>query len=140
MSTLTPTQVPHPSYAVSICANQTTAIVSSTSSTAAATQATPTQVQSSSSSSTNTGAIAGGVVGGVCGVALIAVLVWLLLRYRSRALKYEKPSLTDGNLYGARNHLTGPSTPSELPTQSRTTGPTELSPENRPAPSELPTD
>ncbi|KAJ5620468.1 hypothetical protein N7510_004452 [Penicillium lagena] len=135
------TQVLHPNHPVSICANQKTAIASSTSSTAAATQATPTQAQSSSNNGTNTGAIAGGVVGGVCGLAIIAVLVWLLLRYRSRALKSGKPRFTDEKLYGAQNQSGGPLTPSanpsEPPIQSRSTGPTELSPENGSVPSEL---
>ncbi|KOS41791.1 hypothetical protein ACN38_g7327 [Penicillium nordicum] len=40
---------------------------------------------SSSSSSSNTGAIAGGVVGGVAGLAILAGLLWFLLRRRNRA-------------------------------------------------------
>ncbi|KAJ5466121.1 hypothetical protein N7530_009908 [Penicillium desertorum] len=37
------------------------------------------------SSSSNTGAIAGGVVGGVAGLAILAGLLWFLLRRRNRA-------------------------------------------------------
>ena len=60
--------------------------------------ATPTS-SSSADNKTNTGAIAGGVVGGVLGLALLAGLVWFLLR-RQRVKKqstqprsYEKPEL-----------------------------------------------
>lgn len=40
----------------------------------------------SGGSSTNVGAIAGGVVGGVLGLALIAGLIWFLLRQRRRRM------------------------------------------------------
>ncbi|KAL5342682.1 hypothetical protein BJX70DRAFT_394517 [Aspergillus crustosus] len=60
---------------------------SSTTSSTTTTTSTPTsdpETPDSDSSSTNTGAIAGGVVGGVAGLALIAALIWFLLRRRKQ--------------------------------------------------------
>ncbi|KAJ5551633.1 hypothetical protein N7535_000422 [Penicillium sp. DV-2018c] len=42
------------------------------------------EANNSSSSSSHTGAIAGGVVGGVAGLAILAGLIWFLLRRRDR--------------------------------------------------------
>ena len=46
---------------------------------------------SGSSSSSHAGAIAGGVIGGVVGLAIIAGLVWLLLRQRKRQQRAQRP-------------------------------------------------
>jgi hypothetical protein len=40
----------------------------------------------------NTGAIAGGVVGGVCGLALIAGLIFLILRRNKKCRSQQQPS------------------------------------------------
>ncbi len=60
----------------------------------------------SSKSSSHAGAIAGGVVGGLAGLAIIAGLVWLLLRRRKgksskQGPKYQQAPLEDNRLSGA---------------------------------------
>jgi hypothetical protein len=40
------------------------------------------------------GAIAGGVVGGIAGIALIAALLWFLMRRRRRSLSRQSPTST----------------------------------------------
>ncbi|KIM45559.1 hypothetical protein M413DRAFT_442230 [Hebeloma cylindrosporum] len=56
---------------------------------------TPSTRSSSSTSKTNVGAIAGGVVGGVAGLALIAGLVFWLLRRRKNASSQPTPGIYD---------------------------------------------
>ncbi|KAJ5090767.1 hypothetical protein N7532_009451 [Penicillium argentinense] len=72
-----------------------TSSTTSTSTTASATTTSSSDTTASDGgSSSNTGAIVGGVVGGVCGAALIAVLVWLIFRYRARAAKGDQSTET----------------------------------------------
>ncbi|KAE8162700.1 hypothetical protein BDV40DRAFT_312250 [Aspergillus tamarii] len=58
------------------------------------TETTQTSSSSSSSSGVSKGAVAGGVIGGVAGVALIAALIWLFMRRRSRP---QPAPIQDGN-------------------------------------------
>ncbi|KAK0463545.1 uncharacterized protein EV420DRAFT_1476265 [Desarmillaria tabescens] len=66
----------------------TVSIVTLTSALAATTVTSAAAVSSSTAapapSSTNIGAIVGGVVGGVCGLALLALIIWFILKRRKR--------------------------------------------------------
>ncbi|KAK0211270.1 hypothetical protein DFS33DRAFT_1298469 [Desarmillaria ectypa] len=66
----------------------TVSVVTLTSTLAATTVTSAAAVSSSTaaapSSSTNIGAIVGGVVGGVCGLALLALIIWFILKRRKR--------------------------------------------------------
>jgi hypothetical protein len=61
-------------------------ILSATSGTSSATSSPSSTAAASSGSKSNTGAIVGGVVGGIGGIAVIAVVAWLLLRRRKQQL------------------------------------------------------
>lgn len=66
----------------------------------------------------------GGVVGGVCGAALIGILIWLLLRYRSRTAKANKSGMEVSEQPGSGNlALSASQPPRELPPSE----PSELS-------------
>ncbi|KAJ5578007.1 uncharacterized protein N7459_006971 [Penicillium hispanicum] len=136
---------------------------SSTSTSTSTSTSSPTATHSSAGHSTNTGAIAGGVVGGICGAAIVAGLIFMLLRYRSRALATEKSRAAgqpqdaehQQNPYfsstGATNRGRSPfdtppasvvpsDQPSELPPVTISTSPSELPTEQQSIPAELPHD
>lgn len=58
----------------------------------------------------------GGVVGGVCAAVLIGILIWLLLRYRSRTAKTNKSSAEVSEQPGSGNLIhSAIQPPRELP-------------------------
>ena len=74
--------------------NQMSLIIPPPASSNSSVNATASTASSSHHSTSHTGAIAGGTVGGICGLALIALLAYLLVRYRNRraAATPEDPS------------------------------------------------
>ncbi|KAJ5514963.1 hypothetical protein N7463_004515 [Penicillium fimorum] len=88
------TSTPTPSSTISSTTSSITTTTSTTQSSLSPAEATTSaSVPENSSSSSNTGAIAGGVVGGVAGLAILAGLLWFVLRRRNRAKEsIERPT------------------------------------------------